>query len=865
MALIKDSATGRWKTDKQKPAEMPSAPDHNWYWNNTNRASGQGRYYQIAYENIQKGWAAMMDPRVYEDLNNIFNQDRVNYEKQLKEYNQDTAKADTRNKADDLLAQVKVSTAGGDYVKQRDILKNRDLGLEAAGFSEAEADAIKNTMLYDYKTFYTQNKLQTWDSNLGAKPPYGEFDPSYYKAQNPVAAQQWQAAVANDDIDITQRYGENGFYLQHYTNVGKAAGRRGNAAETTSAANQYLEKTPTDADLQQVRNLQLGINTQTQTDRLLAVPYIKEEWNQARGGDPYWDSLAKKYYLDVEKKDDFAALFRLSNRPEDKQVAFNYNANAGYGITELEDALNQAVGEKATVDVKRFGALAQNVLKDSIEELKKAKMQEQTLDLFKGFSGFGEIMDINKTLANSILGDSGVGGILAFTSAGKAEEALNKNLQNITGVQNNTNYNWQKWFDETLKKKYSAAQKLGYSDGQAQQIVDIDATFAKDFIEKYLQPRFNESRSMNEFIEYLDVRQEEQNPFQTQDLVNATKLVGDLRAKQYLDAIAKTPSRSFDANFYFSPTGDTARTAAYADQAKTVAADWAAAKAGDMYWLSQAYRFGVDINNKEQFARMHFQVKGQGRGYDAAEDILNASKVSNQIYNNILPALKTEALKQGSIFGQFITPDEFADEMLAGLNPSDKNTWQEVLDRYGLKDFKGTLEELKEYVKEVLRTGTASEIRAEIQYLNEKRQRPTQEILGVSYIERPEDYKDTMAKPQTELFQVFQKAGYQGTEDEFYTNFFPDLNRSEQALLTQAGENTALKTYSLDFSDPFASLGTIESFFKDEDETTQTTKTTTSSEDNFFRLGLEEDEQGYQKSKSGEEILGEFTSMFKGL
>jgi hypothetical protein len=31
-------------------------------------------------------------------------------------------------------------------------------------------------------------------------------------------------AVANDDIDITQRYGENGFYLQHYTTQGKPAG-----------------------------------------------------------------------------------------------------------------------------------------------------------------------------------------------------------------------------------------------------------------------------------------------------------------------------------------------------------------------------------------------------------------------------------------------------------------------------------------------------------------------------------------------------------------------------------------------------------------------------------------------------------------
>jgi hypothetical protein len=43
-------------------------------------------------------------------------------------------------------------------------------------------------------------------------------------------------------------------------------------------------------------------------------------------------------------------------------------------------------------------------------------------------------------------------------------------------------------------------------------------------------------------------------------------------------------------------------------------ADWEAAKKGDEYWKSQAYRFGVNIEDKDAFARMHFQVKGQGKG-----------------------------------------------------------------------------------------------------------------------------------------------------------------------------------------------------------------------------------------------------------
>jgi hypothetical protein len=752
-------------------------------------------------------------------------------------------------------------TSGGDYVTQRDVLRNLE-GLPGI------TDDFKKNLETNFKTFYRTEKLQTWDSALGSKPSYGDFDPKYYKTQNPTVAEEWNTAVANDDIDITERYGENTFYLQHYTTQGKPAGLRGNEAEITQASDVYLENPPTDADLQAVRDLQLGIDTKTQSQRLLNIPEIAKQWEAAKNGDPYWDKLAKEKYLDASKPDEFAALFRLSDRPEDKQVSLNYNINAGYGVTQLEDALNQAVGEKAIVDTKRFGALAQNVLKDSIKEMQKAKAKEQTVSLMQGFSGFSEIMDINKTLSNSILGDSGVGGVLSFTSAGKAEESLNKSLQNITGVQNNVTYNWQQWFDTALKEKYNKDIELGYTTDQATEQVKIDGEFARSFIDTYLTPRFNTSKSMDEFVEYLDVRQEEQNPFQTQDLLNAASLTANLRAKSYLDQIKSTSARSFDPNFYFNPTGDKSRETAYAGQASTVGADWEAAKNGDNYWKQQAYRFGVDINDKAAFARMHFEVKGQGEGYDAADDILNASKVQDQIYNNILPALKDEALKQGTVFGLFVTPEEFADDMLRGLDPNDKDSWNEVLQRYGLTDFKGTVEELKKYVAETLRTGSAQDIREQIKYLNDKRQKPTQKVLGLTYIERPEDFKNEKAASDTELYKTFQSAGFQGTEDDFYKNFFPDVDRSEQSLLTKAGGNKSLKLTGLDFSDPFASLGTIESFFGDEnaaedkkDKSSSTDKTDTS---DFFSLGSDEEDEDY-KSATGQKILGEFTSMFKGL
>ena len=772
----------------------------------------------------------------------------------LKTNTENTAK----NTAYDKTYQAATTAKGGDYTTQRELIRS------LTGIN----DTLKSTLENQFKAAYSNEKIESWDGEkLGAKPTYGTFDPTYYKNQNPAAKAQWDAAVANDDIDVTQRYGEPGFYLQHYTTQGKPAGVRGNATEATSAASSYVEKKPTDAEIQQVRNLQLGIDDKSQTDRLLNIPEIADAWEGAKEGDTYWANLAKKYYLDVTKKDDFAALFRLSERPEDKQVSLNYNVNAGYGITELEDALNQAVGTQAEVDVKRFSALTQSVLKDTIAEITKAKQKEQTLSLLSGFGGFGEIMDINQTLSDSLLGDSGVGGVLSFIGGGNAEKSLLKGLQGVTGVQNNVTYNWQQWFDTSLKEKYSKAQEVEFSTGETNEKINIDADFARNFIEKYLQPRFDGSKSMNEFVEYLDVRQAEQNPFQTQDLVNATKLIADLRSKQYLDQVSKTPDQYFNSDFYFSPTGNTGKTDTYTKQTNTVTADWETAKGGDPYWAQQAYRFGIDLNNKEQFARMHFQVKGQGLGYDPAEDTLSASKVTDEIYNNILPALKAEAIKQGSIFGQFITPDEFADQALAGIDLTDKASWSEALKEFGLDNFSGTIDDLREYIKETLQSGSATEIRAQIKKLNEKNKTPTQKELGLTYIERPTDFTNQAIKPETELYNTFQSAGFKGTEDEFYTKFFPDLDRSEQTLLTKAGSNDALSMTKFNFNDPFASLGKIEGFFADDTEEPSSSKTNeedSSDMDSYFKLGLADEEDGYQKSKSGSQILGEFTSMFKG-
>lgn len=879
---------------------------------------------------------------------------------------------------------ISSSTRGGDYVPRRDSISAQSL--INAGVPSNIANEIVENAKAQFKTFYKAERLQTWDSKLGVQPPYAEyqikelgvkpnavtgvFDPSFYKNQNPQLEQAWNAAVANDDLDITERYGEANFYWQHYTNVGRHQGLRGNEAEATAQANSYTEEGPTDLELQDIRDLQLGVDSDTVTNRLLNISEVNNEWTKARQGDPYWKNLAKEKFLDVDKPEEFAALFRLSERDEDKQIILEYNVNSGSGITELEQALSDVAGARAEVDVKKFAALNQTILRDTISELKKVRAQQEQLSFYRGFQGFNEIFNLNNELANSILGDSGVGGVLSFTSAGKAEEDLLGALKNVTGVRSNVAYNWQQWFNKEIKDKYgldyavfepleekkdiiNAYKKLGgegtiydsekesfskrfieeagfetseelqtFLEGQGEEgakildtlktkkgeeadltlipilsrieadiktldeqkdrslaltlsagdlteAINVEAQFARDYIDEYLIPRFDTSRSMDEFVEYIDVRQEEKNPFQTQDTYDAIQLLAEQYSKRYLDDIKLEAPRSFDADFYFDPISDASNEALYQKQRETVQSDWEKAKAGDPFWQAQAYRFGVDVNNKAAFARMHFEVRGQGQGFDPAEDITNAAKIKSYIYDTVVPVLKEEALKGDPVFGQFIKPEEFADELLQGLDPNETpEEWKEILQRYGLENFAGDVEELKEFIIETLRTGSAQQIREEIKFLNERRQKPTQEILGVTYIERPEDYKDELAKPTTELFSVFQQAGYQGTEDEFYENFFPDLDRSEQITLTKAGRDERLKTFGLDLEDPFASLGTIESFFPEDQEEEERDRTTSNRDfsSSYFRLGEDEDEDEVDyKSNAGKQFLGEFTSLFKGL
>jgi len=676
-----------------------------------------------------------------------------------------------------------------------------------------------------------------------------------------------------------------------------------------------------DVALQQARDDMLSIDPLSATERILGVDAqgndtgggsteVKALWNEAQiakennDENNYWVQQSKEKFLDIDNPDEFLLLFQTSDRQEDIELEQQLLDSGNYGISELEAAATTVWGEEGPVNLKRFGALTQDVLNQTIAEMKKAKAKEETLQTMKGFGTFGEIMDVNKSLTESILGDSGVGGILSFTSGGAADDRLAKNIENLSGVKNNVTYNWQKWFDESLAKRYYSddgdallenedgtitldyvTEKDGVEIRESQTILP---EFAKVFVDEYLTERFDTSRSMDEFRDYINVKDEHQNPFQTQSLIDAVKREAEFHANTKLNAITGTAQEGFDHEFYFDPIAgggsvyDPDRTDRYASQKAIVNADWDAAKNGDVYWARQAYRYGITLNNnkwseadKEKFAKIHYEIKGhlnrdasgELKPFDPAENIWDLGTIREYIHETITPEMIEVAEQQDNLpFASFVTPEEYTDELLKGVMP-DSVEWKEILEKFDLEEFAGDFDELKKYIIDVLRTSSAHEIRENIKYLNERRRRPTQQILGLTYIQREEDYKDEMSEPETQLYKHFQDSGYQGTEDQFYESFFPDLERSEQVLLTKGGKNEALEQWGFNLTasdDPWSALSELESYFGSDEKEKDDDEKYEKKVKGYFTLDPEE-EEWKPKKQAGETVFDEFTGFFKGL
>lgn len=605
-------------------------------------------------------------------------------------------------------------------------------------------------------------------------------------------------------------------------------------------------------------------------------------------------------------------------------------------------------GAKDLEQQDKFQLLALDAFKTSYDKLKEVKKQETELSMLQGLPGYDEIYAANESIANSILGDTGIGGYLSLLGYDpiKLQENLENQLSGVTGIASNNSviFNWEKWFEEELTQRYldlneiesdiranlegldpdkaldnyeefkkelevtdrlnqngtiskewkELLKKNGFDENLSEEealrqanpeswtrlmerygldpnttkaeaeaafsetvevldedgnltgevenkyklIYELEEDFKNAFIEDYLTPRFNQSKSMNEFIAYMDsLDPNEQNILQTEMGLTAISDVAEKYAKKKLDDIYNVEDQVFDPEFYMDPFKDNdpgwgendAKYKDYQLQKQKVAEDWEQAKTNpnaviegtvsDLYpqgitWNDYAYYYGLDLNNADQFAKLHYETVGQNLLFDPARDAITYNDISNFANEKLLPVLEQEKITlDGNVFSEFTTPEEFADALLEGVNPDENDpAWKELLEIYGIDDFTTEVEAVRELIIETLQVSDAKEIRESIKYLNEKGYTPTQKRLGVSYIQREEDIKELEDPDEDEFFKLFKSYGYEGTADDFYNEFMPeDTNREDIDLLSRAlTGDFEFKEIS---SDPFEALSEISTYF----------------------------------------------------
>jgi hypothetical protein len=831
-----------------------------------------------------------------ENYNNQQNEQRQSYADQYNTFNSnENTKNNTLNTWSNETKNKLASAQKGSYANTLSSLDTGPLNnLVSRGLmSEGEANGYLQTAADTFESYYNTNKITKFDpsGNPAYDPPAGglaEFDPTIYAQTNEGKEDlaRWQEAqnVATiggrtyPDLDIVGTYGQNTWLQWNYAVArGKktADGKWITASQIqrAKASEDYKEEAVTDAQYQQYRDRVMGLSSFT----------TLKEWEAAQNPEFLRKWIASLSPEDAaDRADGYLTIPTQTQIPE----AIRNEAKMDKGTTILEGKLSSVLGPKEQEAANKFRSLTVDTFNETLKEYKKQRAKEQQFDFYSSMPGFDEIFNVNQELSNSILGDTGVGGILSLGGQNqeKAEDSLERQFAAVTGIPSKSNsvYNWQKWFEETLTKRYE--EGVTFTDWEdASKQYEIDKAFAEDYIKRYLNPRFNTSRSMSEFMSYMDVTQGEENIFQTQSALSALKMQADIRAEAWLKSIDKMNDSSFDAAFYFDPQGGDTSAEKHLAQKEAVQDAWDLVNTPegrnqkvpgqDYTWDQLAYYYGYDLADKAQFAKLHYQVYGVKQGFDPAKDALSLSDAQAYIDQNIIPIVEEQKLNMGNIsFLNFVTPREYADKMLEGIDPvKNKPEWEKVLESMGLSGKEMGIEEVKAYIEEAFQTGEATKIREAIKYLNEKKEKVTQEKLGVDYIERPEDTAPRSDPTETQLYNVFKSAGFAGTEDDFYKDFMPDVNREDMELLTQAGQGFKEGSVfsKLSSSDPFEAFGSIESLFADEDKAKEVSSKTSSSTEkkSYFSLYDDDDDEDTTtaKSNAGQGFLGSFTSAFKGL
>lgn len=300
----------------------------------------------------------------------------------------------------------------------------------------------------------------------------------------------------------------------------------------------------------------------------------------------------------------------------------------------------------------------------------------------------------------------------------------------------------QKDLKEKIAKKDKELKTKGYEVEFQGKKYQYGADFMRNFIDDYINPRFNYSKSMAEFKSYLDTEAQGETLLTTQTVSKAIKDYGEKIAKMYID--------------YLQSEGEGKEDFTLEEMKKVI--------------------------NKD----MVRQMKNDKEGYS------------------------------GNVFMNFVGPDQYVDLILdqMGIKDPTSEEGKKKLKELGLTGTDGSLDELKETLKEQLTGLEAYEIREKLKSLVKEGKVPAQIALGIEYIQRAEDItfgKEDGDKSKNGIYEMFKKAGYQGDAEELFNEDF--MEGFDASFL-----GSALSGKFEISDDPQVALAQSESFLKDMDK-----------------------------------------------
>ena len=496
---------------------------------------------------------------------------------------------------------------------------------------------------------------------------------------------------------------------------------------------------------------------------LTSYQKLEQSWKDSGSQQPFSEYLAT------------AQAFRAENE------RVTLDPNSEYGVN-IRTALGETLADKISEQV----GSPESKLNEVQAKIDKLKTDAYT-QAFRQLNVYQKKEEQNKALGE------GLSNSLSNMTAELSQDlGLKTDFFKIGGLKSSTTYSWQKWFEDELAKRYDPDNANNQISSVLGTASDEDISIASSFMKEYLQDRFDGSRSLSEFTSFINPKEAtpilEQksevlwNKYSSDNYYSLLGAISDQNSNlgNFWNLLKNSweKGQGFDAGYYKNQN-----IVDSVGKEQTVESFWSGikmmnqkdiekgttdlkiedfseeelaslgasneeelTKKVDEYrkWWNEAFDYGSDINNLEEFMKLHYnvyakqssamgglvQTKNNAR-LKISRGIAQESEERIQEMAERLASQATQYIDQIK-YGKFTSAEEYVKKMMADnaifdtLKGSvfEDSSELDMINQFN-SDFSG-----------VLSSFAGEQIRNNIRSMISQNKMPDQEALGVDYIQR---------------------------------------------------------------------------------------------------------------------------------